>query len=66
MKNKPNRICLIIGLVLGALADLWLRLTTGDEGNLLVHSVVFLGGGLIAAGVAYGLTSLWQHFWKTK
>lgn len=66
MKNKRMRICLVIELVLGALADIWLRLTTGEEGNLLVHSVVFLGGGLIAAGIAYGLSSLWLHFQKTK
>lgn len=66
MKKKRLRICLIIGLILGALADIWLRLVNGDEGNLLVHSVVFLGGGLIAAGAAYGVSSLWLRFMKTK
>lgn len=66
MKNKRFRTCLIVGLILGALADIWLRLTTGDEGNLLVHTVVFLGGTLIVAGAAYGISSLWLHFLKTK
>ncbi len=66
MNHKRKKICLLIGLILGALADIWLRLISGDEGNLLVHSVVFLGGGLIAAGVIYGLSSLWQHFPKSK
>ncbi len=65
MKRK-KKISLILGLILGALADIWLRLVSGDEGNLLVHSVVFLGSGLIAAGVVYGLISLWLHFSKTK
>lgn len=58
MKRKRKRVCLVIGLGLGALADIGLRLTTGEEGNLLVHSVVFLGGGLIAAGVIYGFLSI--------
>lgn len=66
MRNKRVKICLILGLILGALVDLWLRLTSGDEGNLLVHSVVFLGGGLIAAGVLYGLHSLWTFLRKKK
>lgn len=66
MKKKRMKICLVIGLILGALADIWLRLVSGDEGNLLVHSVVFLGGGLIAAGAAYGVSSLWLRFMKTK
>lgn len=64
--TRKKKISLILGLILGALADIWLRLVSGDEGNLLVHSVVFLGGSLIAAGAVYGLISLWQHFTKTK
>ena len=65
MKGR-KKISLIFGLILGALADIWLRMVSGDEGNLLVHSVVFLGDGLIAAGAAHGLISLWLHFSKTK
>lgn len=66
MKRKRKRVCLVIGLGLGALADIGLRFVSGDEGNLLVHSVVFFGGALIAAGAAYGFVSLWLWFSKTK
>lgn len=53
MKNKTRKISLIVGLIIGALADGILRLSSGDEGNLLVHSVVFLAGAFAGALVAY-------------
>ncbi len=58
--KRRKKISLILGLILGALADIRLRMLSGDEGNLLVHTAVFLGGSLIAAGVIYGLFSLWD------
>ena len=57
-KNNRKRIGIYAGLIGGTLADGLLRLLTGDEGNLLVHSAVFLVSFLIAAGVAYGLAFL--------
>lgn len=53
MKNKTRKICLIVGLIIGALADGILRLLSGDKGNLLVHSVVFLAGAFVAYLVVY-------------
>lgn len=47
---------------MGALLDAYLRLISGNDGNLLVHTVVFLGGVLIASGVVYGLFCLWDMF----
>lgn len=66
MKDKRKTVCLVIGLILGALADICLRLTTGDEGNLLIHSVVFLDGAFLAAGAAYALSSLWLRLSNRK
>ncbi len=65
-KKQKRSLSLLIGLILGALADIWLRLVSGDEGNLLVHSVVFLGAGLISAGIVYGLLSLWDLWLNRK
>ena len=59
-RKKRRKVSLIIGLVAGALVDGYLRLISGDEGNLLVRTMVFLGGTLIAAGVGYGLFYLWD------
>lgn len=53
-REQRRKASLIIGLAAGAFADGYLRLISGDEGNLLIHSMVFLGGALIAAGAAYG------------
>lgn len=64
--KREKKICLIPALILGALADIGLRLVSGDEGNLLVHSVVFLVSGLIAFSVIYGLLSLWDRIPKKK
>lgn len=54
-KKWQRKSSLIIGLTAGAIADGYLRLVSGDEGNLLIHTVVFLGSALIAAGMAYAL-----------
>ena len=56
--TRKQRIRLYISLAVGACADGFLRIISGDEGNLLVHSAVFL----ISAGTAYSLMkvfSLW-------
>ena len=56
--TRKQRIMLYISLAVGACTDGFLRIISGDEGNLLVHSAVFL----ISAGAAYGLMkvfSLW-------
>lgn len=55
---------MIAGLLVGAAADGLLRLITGEEGNLLVHSVLFLICGLLAAGVTCGLLTLPGKFKK--
>ena len=59
-RKQRRKVSLIIGLVVGVLVDGFLRLISGDEGNLLVHTIVFLGGTLIAAGIVYGLFYLWD------
>ena len=52
---EKRKVSIIIGLVAGILADSYLRLLSGKEGNLLVHTMVFLGGTLIAAGIVHAL-----------
>lgn len=59
-RKQRRKASLIIGLVMGALIDGYLRLISGNDGNLLVHTAVFLGGALIAGGVVYGLFNLWD------
>lgn len=59
-RKQRRKVSLIIGLLMGALLDGYLRLISGNDGNLLVHTVVFLGGALIAGGVVYGLFCLWD------
>ena len=46
------------GVIAGAIADGYLRLVSGDEGNLLVHSAVFLIGAAAVAGAVYGILHL--------
>ena len=43
-----RKVCLYLGLIIGVVVDGILRLTSGDEGNLLVHAAVFLGSAVIA------------------
>lgn len=57
-KNKKHSLC--IGIAAGAAADAYLRLISGDEGNLLVHTAVFLVSAA-AAGLVYGGFSLWKR-----
>lgn len=54
-RKQWRKVSLVIGLAVGVLADGYLRLISGDEGNFLIHTMVFLGGTLIAAGVVYEL-----------
>lgn len=65
-KKQLRKVSLIVGTAAGALADGYLRLTSGDEGNLLVHTVVFLGGVLLSAGAVYGILRLWDVFFLKK
>ena len=53
-KQTQKRYSLLAVLVAGAAADGYLRAVSGNEGNLLVHSVVFL----VAAVVVYAIASL--------
>ena len=47
--NREHRIRLYISLAIGACADGYLRIRYGDEGNLLIHTVVFL----VSGGISY-------------
>lgn len=58
IKKRQRKLTLFIGLVVGALVDGYLRLMSGDDGNLLVHTVVFLGSALLVMGVVYGISLL--------
>lgn len=55
MRKKTR---LVISFTAGAATDLYLRVKTGDEGNLLVHSVVFLGSFFIVYFLLYVLWRL--------
>ena len=59
-RKQWKKVSLIIGLVIGVLVDGYLRFISGDEGNFLVHTMVFLGSALITAGIVYGLFYLWS------
>ncbi|MGN1383440.1 MAG: hypothetical protein ACI4W2_11565 [Eubacterium sp.] len=52
-----NKINIILSIIIGALVDGLLRLSSGDEGNLLVHSTVFL----ISAGITLGVLILFRN-----
>lgn len=60
-KKKNRKFSLCIGIAAGAAADAYLRLTSGDEGNLLVHTAVFLVSAAAAAGLVYGCISVWKR-----
>lgn len=53
-----KRVSVITAVMAGAMADGYLRLVSGDEGNLLVHSVLFLLVTVVVAGTIYGIVSL--------
>lgn len=57
--TRKQRIGVYISLAVGACADGCLRIISGVEGNLLVHSVVFL----ISAGAAYGLMKVFARYY---
>lgn len=65
-KKQWRKISLGVGLVAGVFVDGYLRLISGDEGNLLVHTMVFLGSTLIVSGVIYGLFLLGKYFSKKR
>lgn len=65
-KKQQKKFSLGIGLMAGVITDGYLRLISGDEGNLLVHMIVFLGSALIVSGIAYGLFSLWNMIFRRK
>jgi len=41
----------IISVVVGLIADIILRINTGEEGNLLVHSIMVFGTSIICFGL---------------
>ena len=47
-QKRQKKVCLCICLFTGVLVDGILRLVSGDEGNLLVHTAVFLGSAALA------------------
>lgn len=53
--DKQKRYSILVGLIAGAAADGYLRATSGNEGNLLVHSVVFLVTTVVVYGAAYAI-----------
>lgn len=53
-KQTQKRYSLIAGLAAGVIVDGYLRATSGNEGNLLVHSVVFLVTTVVY-GIAYAI-----------
>ena len=53
-QKRQRNICLCICLIIGALVDGMLRLVSGDEGNLLVHTAVFLGSAAFAMLIIKG------------
>ena len=55
--HHAKKTRLVISFIAGAATDIYLRFKTGDEGNLLVHSVVFLGSFFI---VYFLLYILWR------
>ena len=57
-RNHQRKVCFCICLVIGVLADGTLRLVSGDEGNLLVHTAVFLGSAVLAMLSIKGLRLL--------
>ena len=60
LMTRKQRIRFFISLAVGACADGYLRISSGDEGNLLVHSVVFL----ISTGVAYGIMKVFSRYFN--
>lgn len=54
-KQTQKRYSLIAGLAAGVIVDGYLRATSGNEGNLLVHSVVFLVTTVVVYGIAYAI-----------
>lgn len=61
-KKKNRKLSLCIGVAAGAAADAYLRLISGDAGNLLVHTAVFLVSAAAAAGLVCGCFSVWKRF----
>lgn len=52
-RKRVKRISLVAGLVAGVAADGCLRLTNGNDGNLLVHAFVFVMTAVVAAVLIY-------------
>lgn len=46
-------ISLVVGLLAGAAADGCLRLTNGNDGNLLIHTFVFVMTAIVVAVSIY-------------
>lgn len=52
-RKRVKRISLVAGLVTGAAADGCLRLTNGNDGNLLIHICVFVMTAIVVAVSIY-------------
>lgn len=53
-----KKVILVVGVIAGILADGYLRLVSGDNGNLLVHGMMFLIVAVATIGAAYGILHL--------
>lgn len=53
--DKQKQYSLQVGLITGAAVDGYLRATSGNEGNLLVHSAVFLVTTVVVYSAAYAI-----------
>lgn len=60
-KKRQRKIGIYAGLVGGVLIDGYLRLISGDEGNLLVHTVVFLGSAALVMLMVKGFFYLQER-----
>lgn len=52
---NTRKLCAIIGIIVGVITDGWLRYISGNEGNLLVHCVIFVVSGFISAALAFAI-----------
>ena len=57
---SKNKLFIFISLIVGLLVDLCLRLTTGEEGNLVVHSFVIICMTLVVDVCLKYIFRIWE------
>lgn len=55
-RKRVKHISLVAGLLAGAVADGCLRLTNGNDGNLLIHTFVFVMTAIVVTVRSYYIT----------